>query len=358
MVRPLRSAVVGTGFIGQVHARAVRAAGGDLAWVASVDAAEAEGVARRQAADRWTVDWHDVLADSDVDVVHVCTPNNLHVEIATAALEAGKHVICEKPLATDVGAAAALAQLADRSGLVNAVPFAYRFYPTVRDARARLQRGDLGDVRLVHGSYLQDWLSRPGDVNWRVDPAQGGVSRAFGDIGVHWCDLVEFITGQRITRIAGRLFAIDRSGGPVQTEDGATVMFETELGAVGSVVISQVSPGRKNRLWLSVEGSEASAQFDQENPDTLWLGTRGANALVVRGTEGSTQGAARYNVLPVGHPMGYQDCFTALVGDVYATVRGEEVDGLPTFADGLRAAILTAAVMDASKTGGWIEVAR
>lgn len=358
MTRPLRSAVVGTGFIGQVHARAVRAAGGDLAWVSSVDTESAQDVARRQAAQRWTPDWHEVVDDPDVDVVHVCTPNHLHVEIATAALQAGKHVICEKPLATDVVAATELAELAARTGVVNAVPFAYRFYPTVRDARGRVGRGDLGAIRLVHGTYLQDWLSRPEDGNWRVDPGQGGASRAFGDIGVHWCDLAEFVTGQRIARVAARSFTIDRPGGPVLTEDGATVMFETDAGVVGSVVISQVSPGRKNRLWLSVEGSEASAQFDQENPDSLWLGTRGANALVVRGAEGSTDAAARYNVLPVGHPMGYQDCFTALVNDVYATVRGEDVDGLPTFADGLRAAVLTQAVLDAAKTSDWVEVPR
>ncbi|WP_062464195.1 Gfo/Idh/MocA family protein [Demequina soli] len=353
----IRSAIIGAGFIGQVHARAVRAAGGEVAWISAASQGEADAAGERTFAQRATADWREALADPEVDVVHVCTPNHLHVEIAAAAIEAGKHVICEKPLAPDAGDAARLVEMAAEAGVVTAVPFVYRFYPTVRDARARVGRGDLGDVRLIHGSYLQDWLSRPGDGNWRVDPKQGGASRAFGDIGVHWCDLAEFVTGQRISRVAARSFAIDRPAGPSLTEDGATVMFETDGGVVGSVVISQVSPGRKNRLWLSVEGAEASAQFDQENPDSLWLGSRGANSVVIRGTEGTAPAAERYNIVPVGHPMGYQDCFTGFVGDVYAAVGGDQVDGLPTFADGHRAAVLTKAFMEAASTQDWIEVA-
>lgn len=357
MERPVRSAVVGAGFIGGVHSRAVRAAGGELAWVAAASVEEARVVAERNGDARATDDWREVLKDPDVDIVHVCTPNHLHVEIAAAALEAGKHVICEKPLATDTDSAADLARQAEDAGVVNAVPFVYRFYSTVRDARARVSSGELGGLRLVHGSYLQDWLSRPGDGNWRVDPVLGGESRAFGDIGVHWCDLAEFVTGQRIARLTAQSFAIDRPK-PSLTEDGATVMFETQGGVVGSVVISQVSPGRKNRLWLSVEGSEASAQFNQEQPESLWLGSRGPNQLVMRGSEGTSPQARRYDTLPVGHPMGYQDCFTAFVGDVQAAVRGEFVDGLPTFSDGLRAARLTRAVMRSVRSGGWVEVAQ
>jgi predicted dehydrogenase len=241
---------------------------------------------------------------------------------------------------------------------VTAVPFVYRFYPTVRDARGRVRRGDVGPLRLLHGTYLQDWLSRPDDHNWRVDPSLGGGSRAFGDIGVHWCDVVEFVTGHRITRLAARMLTVPRIAGQSGpgTEDAATVMFETDQAALGSVVVSQVSPGRKNRLWFSLDGSQASLQFDQEAPDALWVGGREQNLVVHRGAEASTTDAARYNIVPVGHPQGYLDCFTAFVADVYAAAAGNPPDGLPTFTDGLRAALITDAVVTSAGSGRWVEV--
>jgi predicted dehydrogenase len=358
MVERLRSAVVGTGFIGRVHARAVLAAGGDLVAVAASSPEAADSAVPEVHARRGTGDWREVVRDGEIDVVHVCTPNHLHAEIAAAAIAAGKHVVCEKPLAIDLDQARAMHRDATRSGVVAAVPFVYRFYPTVRDARARLRRGDAGRLRLLHGTYLQDWLSRPGDGNWRTDPARSGVSQAFADIGVHWCDLAEFVTGQRIARLSARLFTVERDGRRAGADDGATVMFETDEGVPGSVVISQVSPGRKNRLWFSFDAETASLEFDQENPDSLWIGGREHNVIVPRAASASTVDVSRYSTVPAGHPMGYQDCFTAFVADVYATIRGEPVDGLPTFADGLRAAVITDAVLDASKTSTWVEVPR
>ncbi|OLB65006.1 MAG: oxidoreductase [Actinobacteria bacterium 13_2_20CM_2_72_6] len=343
----IRSAILGTGFIGTVHARAVRAAGGTVSAVAASTPSRAAEAAERLSAGRAAGAEELVTAD-DVDVVHVCTPNHLHVPLVERALAAGKHVVCEKPLATDLAGARRLADLAASAGVVAAVPFVYRFYPTVRAARTRIARGDAGPLHLLHGSYLQDWLSRPEDGNWRVDAGLGGASRAFGDIGVHWCDLVEFATGHRIVRLCARLLRAFPGRG---TEDGATVLFETDRGALGSVVISQVSPGRKNRLWFSLDGAHASYQFDQELPDALWVGGREANTVVPRGTA-----ATPYDVLPVGHPQGYQDCFTAFVADVYTATAGGAPDGLPTFADGLRAAVLTAAVLDSAARGDWVEV--
>jgi predicted dehydrogenase len=356
-LRP-RSGIVGTGFIGTVHARAVRAAGGVVSAVAASTPDRAAAAADRLFAGRAAGSAEELVTADDVDVVHICTPNHLHLPLAERALAAGKHVICEKPLTTSVYSARRLTDRAEAAGVVAAVPFVYRFYPTVRDARARIRRGDAGPLRLLHGSYLQDWLSRPDDDNWRVDPRLGGASRAFGDIGVHWCDLVEFVTGHRITRLSARLVHVPRGGPPDRpgTEDGATVMFETDRGALGSVVISQVSPGRKNRLWFSVDGAQASYQFDQEVPDSLWIGGREQNAVVPRGADPSTAAATPYNVVPVGHPQGYQDCFTAFVADVYAATAGGKPDGMPTFGDGLRAATLTAAVLDSAATGQWMEV--
>lgn len=158
---------------------------------------------------------------------------------------------------------------------MNAVPFVYRCYLMARDARARVARGETGELRLLHGTYLQDWLSSPTDSDWRVDPQLGGASRAFADIGVHWCDLIEFVSGHRITRLSARLLTayperwLNGKLAPSRTEDAATVQFETDRGAVGTVVISQVSPGRKNRLWFSLDGSEQSLAFDQQEPDLL-----------------------------------------------------------------------------------------
>ncbi|WP_136610936.1 Gfo/Idh/MocA family protein [Sinomonas albida] len=363
MASTLRSGIIGTGFMGEVHAHAVRAAGGTVGAVAGRTTASAERAATALGALHAAASPEALIEREDVDVVHICTPNATHAQYAKLALAAGKAVICEKPLATSVEDAAELADLAQRHGSVAAVPFVYRFYPAVREARGLVARGEAGRLWLLHGSYLQDWLASPQATNWRVDPAAGGASRAFGDIGVHWCDLMEFVTGQRITRLVASMsqaFA-DRGGEggsfPVATEDGATVLFETDQGATGSVVVSQVSPGRKNRLWFSFDGTEASVSFDQEQPDTLWVGrTDAARQIPVGPDTLATDGGRRYARLPAGHPQGYQDSFNAFVADVYEAVRGNAPDGLPTFADGLRAAQLTQALVTSAHEGEWASV--
>lgn len=361
-----RAGIIGTGFMGGVHARAVRTGGGAVVAVAAHDLdAAREAVPRLGARAALTPD--DLLADPEIDVVHVCTPNHLHVLFAEAALAAGKHVVCEKPLATDVEGARRLAALADEArradGRVTVVPFAYRFHAMVREARELVRRGSVGTISLVHGSYLQDWLLRPTDDNWRVDPALGGPSRAFGDIGSHFCDLVEFTTGQRIARLVAQVATVnaERTGAdgavlPVQTEDAVTLQYETDGGALGTAVISQVSAGRKNRLFLEISGSESTLTFDQEQPETLWEGRRETSRLLVRDPQNLTPAAARYSRLPAGHPQGYQECFDALVADTAAAITGPTPDGLPTFGDGLRAARLAQAVATSASTGSWVEV--
>jgi len=354
----VRSVIVGTGFMGDVHARAVRAAGGTVSAVVSRSADQAAAAARQFGAQSAYTSVAEALTHGDVDVVHICTPNHTHTALAHEVLEAGVHVICEKPLATSVADAENLEAAATAAGVVHAVPFAYRFYGSVREARARILASPRGDVRIVHGSYLQDWLSRPDDTNWRVDPALGGQSRAFGDIGVHWCDLVEFVTGHRIARVSAQLLALPRPGASESgTEDAAVMQFVTDHGAIGSSVISQISPGRKNRLWFSVDTADASYQFDQENPDSLWIGGRGHSVELPRAAEDQVIGP-HYDLVPTGHPQGYQDCFTNFVRDVHQAVRGEPPDGLPTFADGLRAAALTEAVLQSARTGAWVEPPR
>ena len=372
----LRVAIAGAGFIGAVHAHAVRAAGGRVVAVLASTPERSEAAARRLGAERAASGVEELVGADDVDVVHVCTPNHLHDEIADAALVAGKHVVCEKPLAVDLERAERLAARAGSTpGRLAVVPFAYRYYPLVHEARRRIASGDTGAVHLIHGTYLQDWLLSSDDANWRVDPALGGASRAFADIGSHWCDLAEFVTGHRVVRLSARTLtavperrpagngpAFAREDGrgepvPVETEDAAVVQFETDGGALGAVVVSQVSAGRKNRLWLEVDAARGSVAFDQEDPETLWCGGRDVSTLVRRDPGVLTGSAGRLAVLPPGHPQGYQDCFDLLVADVFAGIRtGAAPDGLPSFDDGVRAARITDAVVRSARDGGWVEV--
>jgi predicted dehydrogenase len=247
-----------------------------------------------------------------------------------------------------------MTEAAASSGLAAAVPFVYRYYPTVREARERIRTGVTGPVRLIHGGYLQDWLLRPTDDNWRVDEQLGGASRAFADIGSHWCDLAEFVTGHRITRVSARTYT---SVPERVTEDAVILQFETERGAVGSAVISQISAGRKNMLALEIDGADEALAFNQEAPEELWVGRREHATIIKRDPEALSAPAARLATLPAGHPQGYNDCFDAFVADAYAAaVTGEVPDGLPVFRDGLRAARITAAVLASARSETWVEV--
>ena len=375
---PLRIGVVGAGFIGAVHARAAQRAGARIVGVAASTPANSEAAAAQLGADRAFADGETLVASPDIDVVHVCTPNQLHAPLSELALAAGKHVICEKPLALDVQTAKHLQASARREGAIATVPFVYRFYPLVREARARVANG-FGPVRLIHGTYLQDWLSTEEDDNWRVDPAFAGPSRAFADIGSHWCDLVEFVTGDRLAAVCAELVTAlpeRRFGGEhvhafgsgahpggsprsVTTEDLATVMFRTVAGVAGSVVISQVSPGRKNRLFFEIAGADATVAFDQEQPETLWVGRRHGTEVVHRDAAHLDPAAAAYVTVPPGHPQGYQDCFDAFVSDSYRAIEAgsvDAVDGLPSFADGVRAALITETVLRSAATHSWQDI--
>jgi predicted dehydrogenase len=372
----LQAGIAGTGFIGKIHARSVRLAGAHLAGVAASSPERSAAAAAELGADRAFGSAEELVRDPRIDVVHICTPNHLHLPLAEAALAAGKHVICEKPLAVDAAGAQRLVDLAAGSGLHVGVPFVYRYYPTVREARERVRLGETGPLRLIHGTYLQDWLLRPDDANWRVDEQLGGASRAFADIGSHWCDLAEFVSGHRIARLSARLltavperaseagrhaFAAGEDGGEVRavtTEDAAIVQFETDAGAVGSVVVSQISAGRKNRLWIELDGAEEALAFDQEHPEELWCGRRESLTIRRRDPATLTPAAARFAFLPGGHPQGYADCFDAFVADFYDGIRDDSVvDGMPTFEDGLRAAHITDAVLSSSREERWVEVA-
>ncbi|KLO28426.1 hypothetical protein ABH37_06300 [Mycobacterium haemophilum] len=338
--------------VGSVHAHAVHRAGGQLAAVCGSTPHSSERSARRLGAER-AATAEEIFAADDVDVVHICTPNNLHLEQAATALAAGKHVICEKPLTTTVSDADKLVEAAENARTVAAVSFIYRFYPMVREARCRISEAT---VWLMHGGYLQDHMAKSDPDGWRSDPTQSGISMTFADIGSHWCDLMEFVTGHRISTVFATEGIAPRRG--LRQDDGAVVVFRTDRGAVGSVVVSQASPGRKNQLSFSFDGRETAVQFNQEHPDELVIGGLHANTVLLRDADALDPRSARYCLLPPGHPQGYQDCFNLLVADVYEAIRtGTAPEGLPVFADGLRAATIHAAVAASVSSGAWTDVA-
>ncbi len=372
-----RVAILGAGMIGEVHRRAAVLAGADIVGVMASTPERS-----RQVAEQWGVaqayeDLDAVLA-GDAEIVHICTPNASHVPYAVALMEAGKHVLCEKPLGVSLADAREAAAVAQRTGVVNTMPFAYRFHPMAREMRARVQSDDFGAVNLMHGSYLQDWLLNPMATSWRVDSKAGGPSRAFGDVGSHWCDLVEWATGDRIaslvattsitikqrpaTSVATMSAApADAPLADVDTEDTAIIMFRTVNDVAGSAVISQLSAGRKNRLWMEIDGMHHSVAFDQENPEQLWVGSDEGVQILLRDPNHGSAEQRRLSQLPAGHVQGYAQCFENYVADSYAAVdahagSGEAPEGLPTFADGARAAAICDAMLRSAASREWVEV--
>ncbi|HIE5649306.1 Gfo/Idh/MocA family protein [Stenotrophomonas maltophilia] len=367
-------AIVGTGMIGAVHRRAALLAGAEVRGVAASSPQRAQEVAQAWNVAHAYRDIEEVVSDPQVQVVHVCTPNHLHRAMAQAALEAGKHVICEKPLATTLDDAQALAALAARTGLVATVPFVYRYHPVVREARARIAQGELGPLHLIHGSYLQDWLLDPASNNWRVDPSLGGTSRVFADIGSHWCDLVEWVSGERFAEVSaafatviaergavtGQSFTTPAAGSTTQavsSEDVATAMLRTSAGTLASLTVSQVSAGRHNRLWFEIDGARASVAFNQEDAERLWIGRPDQREdSFVRGPGAGSAEQRRLSVLPAGHAQGYGNCFEAFVADTYRAIAGEQPEGLPTFDDGLRSARIVTRVIASARSRAWTAI--
>ena len=369
-----RVAVLGAGMIAEVHVRSARAAGADVVGILASSPERSRAAAHDWQIDVGYPDVDAVLNDDRIDVVHICTPNHLHVAQARDALLAGKHVICEKPIATSAADAQLLADTAAASGRTATVPFVYRYHPVVRELRARVAAGDFGPWQLLHGSYLQDWLLSPGSTSWRVDPVAGGPSRAFADIGSHWFDLVEWVAGVRIAEVLAETTTTvterpdaggpSFSGGslagsvlvPVATEDAVGVLGRTTDGVLVSTTVSQVSAGRKNRLWFELDGADASAVFDQELPESLWLGYDDRTETVVRDPSSNSREANRLSLLPAGHAQGYLECFENFVKDTYAALRGEAPEGLPTVFDGARSAHLVDAVLASADRRAWTTV--
>jgi predicted dehydrogenase len=373
----LRTAVIGTGFVGPHHVDAVRRTGyADVEVLVGSDPDRTARRAKELGVARWSTDVDAVLGDPEIDVVHVCTPNNTHVPLARATLEGGKHLVLEKPIALDSEGARDLVDTAARTRRHAMVALTYRGYPMVRRARKTVEEGQLGEIRLVHGAYLQDWLADVGDFNWRVDPGVGGQSRAVADIGTHWFDTAEFVTGLQVEavladfatfmptrmRAAGASIAFSTAEGPmepvrVESEDAATILLRFAGEVRGTCVVSQVSTGRKNALSLHVDGASRSLTWEQEAPERLWLRERDEARLLVRNPE--PQAGSGIPSLPAGHPEGWGEALRDLLRPFYAAVAADapptpDEVAYPTLRAGARSIAFVEAAVASSASGAWV----
>jgi predicted dehydrogenase len=375
--------LVGPGFVGRHHIDAVRRLGFvDVVAIAGSDERRTRAKADALGVPKAYGSFEALAADPDVQVVHNTAPNFLHGPIIRAALAHRKHIVSEKPLASSAEEAHALWVAAREAGVVHAVTFNYRGNAMVQQARAMVAAGDLGSAHYIHGGYLQDWLLKPTDFSWRLEPEKGGASSAVADIGSHWCDLAQYITGRRVASVLADLSTVlptryrpraareafgggvEERGEPVQirSEDLATILMRFEDGARGVVSIGQVCAGHKNDLWLEVNGSKSSLRWSQEQQNELWIGRRDeANAVMAKDPSLLRPDARAYANLPGGHQEGWADAFFNVLRDVYAAIAHHPVEPPPsafaTFEDGYHAACLVDAVLASHRHGGvWTAV--
>lgn len=377
-------AVVGTGFIGPVHVEALRRLGFQVVGILGSSPERGSARAREMGVSKAYASLAELLADPAVDSVHITTPNKTHFQMSRDALLAGKHVVCEKPLAMNAEESRQLVELAAaHPSQVAAVNYNIRFYPLALQAYDMIRAGEIGDVLSVQGSYTQDWLLLPTDWNWRLVPEEGGELRAVADIGTHWLDLVTFITGLRVEstladmatfiktrkrpKRAVATFKGKEAGEPapgdyedveIRTEDYATVMLRFQGGARGVMTVSQLVAGRKNRLYYEVAGSKASLAWDSERPNELWIGRRDrASELLLRDPSLLTPTAARFTNYPGGHNEGFPDTFKQLYRAIYEqVVTGQRGMVYPTFADGHREIVLCDAIARSARLERWVKV--
>ena len=377
----IRTAIIGTGFMGKVHTEQVRRLGNvEVVAAAGSDDSSAKNFAAQMHIPRWTSDWKALVADPGIDVVHILTPNALHAPMSIAFLEAGKHVLCEKPLAMSAAEAAEMLAAAERAGRAHATNHNLRFYPVVQQMREMIAAGEVGEVLAVQGTYSQDWLLYDTDYNWRVESAANGRLRAMGDIGSHWMDQIQHVTGLPITAVCAELTTFhktrkkpkgsvetftgktltpaDYTEIPIDTDDFGAVLLHLGDRARGAFTVSQISAGNKNQFALEIYGTKAGLKWSQERPDELWIGHRNLpNQLLIKDPSLMTGAGARSADLPGGHSEGYDDSHKQLYKRFYARVADPSVPvDYPTFADGLRGMKLLEAVLESHTRRGWVEV--
>jgi len=379
-MQKINAAIIGLGFVGRAHLDALRRLGISVQGVLGSTPERTKASRDALGLPRAYTSLEELAADSSVQVVHLCTPNNEHFQEASQLLRAGKNVLCEKPLTLDSRESAALVSLAKETGRVSGVAYNLRYYPLCQEARALIRRGAIGQVRLVHGSFLQDWLLFPTDWNWRLEAKSGGELRAVSDIGTHWLDLVTWLTDSKVSELCadlatvlptrrkpkGRVETFQKAGAVeteevlMTTDDYASVLLRFENDAHGVMTVSQVSAGRKARLWFEIDGSEASLAFDSESPNSLWIGRRDRASEVLPKDPGLQSPESRgYAAYPGGHAEGYPDTFVQLFKDFYSYVAAGDFRAprsFPTFDTGHDELLLCEAIAESAQKRSWVSV--
>ncbi|GAC1618803.1 MAG: Gfo/Idh/MocA family oxidoreductase [Candidatus Acidiferrum sp.] len=374
------AAVAGLGFVGKAHVEALRRAGIEIRGALGSSPESAAAACKELGLPRAYVSIDELAKDADVDVVHLCTPNYLHFSHASLLLRAGKHILCEKPLALDSRESEMLVKLTKETGRVGGVAYNLRYYPLCQEARVLVQKGAIGQPRLIHGSFLQDWLLHPTDWNWRLDPKLGGQLRAVSDIGTHWLDLMTWITRRKITEVCadvatvvpvrhkplGPVATFQKAGAgateefPMSTDDYASVLLHLEGNLRGVLTVSQVSAGRKARLWFEIDGTEGSMAWNSEEPNTLWIGRRDrASELLPKDPALMNPEARGYAAYPGGHAEGYPDTFVQLFKDYYAYIDAGDFNAprhFPTFETGNEELVLCEAIEKSSQERAWVSL--
>jgi predicted dehydrogenase len=374
------AAVIGLGFAGKAHLESLRRLGIPVRGLLGSSSERSEEFCKSLSLEHAYGSLDELAADPAVSVVHICTPNHLHFEQASRMLRAGKHVFCEKPLAMDSRESEMLMKLAKECRRVGGVAYNLRYYPLCQEAKAAVAAGTIGLPRLVHGSFLQDWLLFPSDWNWRLDPKLGGELRAVSDIGTHWLDLMMWITGRKVTEVCadlatvvpvrhrphGRVETFQKAADaahdnvPITTDDYASVLLHFEEDLRGVMTVSQVSAGRKARLWFEIDGTNGSLAWNSESPNTLWIGRRDSASEILPKDPALLSPAARgYAAYPGGHAEGYPDTFVQLFREFYGYLDAGNYDAprpFPTFANGNHELALCEAIAKSAKERKWIQV--
>lgn len=381
-MKKMRAGVIGVGFIGAVHIEQLRRLG-NVDVVAVTDNFDAQKKAEQMFIGKGYESYKDMIDNENLDCVHICTPNNTHFEIAMYAIEHGVNVICEKPMTCTAEEARVLCETAKEKGLVNAMNFNYRFYPMAYQIREMIKNGDLGEIYTIHGGYLQDWLFYDTDYNWRLEPEFTGASRAFADIGSHWIDLVEFVTGLEVTEVMADFATfhkkrkkpgkpIETYSGmalrpedyiemPIDTEDYVNVLFHLSNGAHACCNISQVFAGRKNQLLLSVSGSKCSVHWDSENSNEIWIGRRDRdNGQLVKDPSILSTSAKKVISYPGGHVEGFPDSFKQNFKKIYdaIAVKDNQNREFADFEVGMREMVLCDSIVKSAKERRWVSIDR
>lgn len=381
LMRKIKTAVIGAGFMGRVHTEAIRRLGNvEVAAVAAISEDEAKRFGQSTGVEKTTADYRTILADKEIEAVHVCTPNALHHPVSKAAMEAGKSVLCEKPLTISAAEAQELVDIAQKKKVANCVNHNLRYYPVVQHIRRIIEAGELGEILIVQGTYSQDWLLYDTDFNWRIESKDNGPLRVMGDVGSHWMDMIQHLTGLEITALCSDMetfhktrkkpkSAIETFAGktlrpedytevPIDTEDYGAVLLKLGKRARGAFTVSQMSAGCKNRFQVEIFGTKAGVQWNQEKPDELWIGQRNTpNQLIIKDPSILHPKAAAYADLPGGHGEGYDDTHKQVFRRFYRKVADPSAEvEYPTFADGLRGMKLLEKTVESLKKGGWVTV--